>query len=129
VKLLIDSNVFVFIVQQPDRIPARARDAIVDPANTRRLSLVTPWELQIKASLGQFEFSNSIREIVQREVDNGTIELLPITLAHIDLLANLPLHHKDPFDRLLIAQAQIEGLTLVTADRAIALYDIPRLWD
>lgn len=63
-KLLLDSNVFVFIVQQPDRLPERARAAIVDPANTRYLSLVKPWELQIKSSLAKFQLAKPIREIV-----------------------------------------------------------------
>ena len=83
-NLLLDSNVFVFVVQQPDRLPQRARDAIVSPANTRYLSLVTPWELQIKAGLGRLQFKKPIREIVQHELDTGTIRLLPITLDHIN---------------------------------------------
>jgi PIN domain nuclease of toxin-antitoxin system len=109
VKLLLDSNVFIFIVQQPDRLPERTRAAIVDPANTRYLSLITPWELQIKSSLAKFRLEKPIREIVQREVDTGTVQLLPLTLDHIDALSQLPNHHRDPFDRLLVAQAIPKG--------------------
>jgi PIN domain nuclease of toxin-antitoxin system len=125
---LLDSNVFVFIVQQPDRLPERAREAIVDPANTRYLSLATPWGLQIKSSLGKLRFATPIRDIVQHELDTGTIQLLPITLDHIDGLSRLPSHHRDPFDRLLVAQAIHEGLTLVTSDEIIAQYAVPVLW-
>jgi len=129
VKLLLDSNVFVFIVQQPERLPERARAAIVDPANTRYLSLVTPWELQIKCSLEKFQLERPIREIVQHEVDTGTVQLLPISLDHIDALSRLPNHHRDPFDRLLVAQAIHEGLTIVSSDQAIAKYAAPVLWE
>lgn len=128
-NLLLDSNVFVFIVQQPDRLPSRARAAIVDPANTRYLSLATPWELQIKSSLQKFDFEKPIREIVQRELNTGTVQLLAITLDHIDALSRLPNHHRDPFDRLLIAQAISEGLTLVTSDENIHRYPVQCLWD
>jgi len=129
VKLLLDSNVFVFIVQQPDRLPARARAAIIDPANSRYLSLVTPWELQIKSSLAKLHFEKPVRDIVQHEVDTGTIQLLPLTLEHIDALSRLPNHHRDPFDRLLVAQAMHEGLVLVTSDQDIAKYATPVLWE
>ncbi len=128
-KLLLDSNVFIFIVQDPDRLPERARAAIVDPANTRYLSLVTPWELQIKSSLAKFQLQKPIREIVQREVDTGTVQLLPITLDHIDGLSRLPSHHRDPFDRLLVAQAIHEGLMLISSDQAVAKYAVPVLWE
>jgi PIN domain nuclease of toxin-antitoxin system len=128
VNLLLDSNVFIFIVQQPDRLSARARAAIVDPGNTRYLSLVTPWELQIKSSLQKFDLGKPLREIVQREVDTATVKLLPITLEHIDALSRLPDHHRDPFDRLLIAQAVHENLTIVTSDATIARYPVPTLW-
>lgn len=116
-------------MQQPARLPERARAAIVDPANTRYLSLASPWELQIKSSLRKFDFDKPIREIVQREVDTGTVVLLPITLDHIELLSRLPNHHRDPFDRLLIAQAMYEGLTLVTSDETIPKYAVPVLWE
>ena len=128
-NLLLDSNVFVFIVQQPDRLPERARDAILDPANTRYLSVVTPWELQIKSSLGKLRFTTPIRDIVKQELDTGTVQLLPITLDHIDALSRLPAHHRDPFDRMLVAQAVHEGLTLVTSDEIIAKYPAPVLWE
>ncbi|HZL37101.1 MAG TPA: type II toxin-antitoxin system VapC family toxin [Tepidisphaeraceae bacterium] len=128
-RLLLDSNVFVFVVQQPDRIPARAHAAIIDPANTRLLSVVTPWELQIKASLQKFKFDKPLVDIVHRELETRTLELLPITLEHIDVLSRLPNHHRDPFDRLLIAQAIHEGLTLITSDKTIAQYAAPVLWE
>ncbi|HVT87732.1 MAG TPA: type II toxin-antitoxin system VapC family toxin [Tepidisphaeraceae bacterium] len=127
-NLLLDSNVFVFVVQQPERLSPSARAAIVDPANTRYLSLVTPWELQIKSSLRKFDLGKPIRDIVLREMDTGTVQLLPITLDHIDALSRLPDHHRDPFDRLLIAQAIHENLTIVTGDETIARYPVPTLW-
>jgi PIN domain nuclease of toxin-antitoxin system len=115
--------------RQPAALPDRARRAIEDPANELFLSIVTPIELQIKVSLGKLTFSKSVREAVQFELDQGTFRLLPIALEHIDALAGLPAHHRDPFDRLLIAQAMHDGLTIVTADRLIPLYAVPTLWE
>ena len=128
-RLLIDSNVFVFLAQHPDVVPPRAMAALRDPANRRYLSVVTPWELQIKTSLGRFDFGKPIRDVVQFDLDRGAFDLLPITLDHVEALSRLPNHHRDPFDRLLIAQAIHEGLTLVTSDRQIARYPAPVLWD
>ena len=79
--------------------------------------------------MGKLTFSKSVREAVQFELDRGTFQLLPVTLDHIDTLAGLPPHHRDPFDRLLIAQAIHDGLTIVTGDHVIPLYPVSTLWD
>ena len=119
-RLLLDSQAFVHIVSQPEALPVAARSAIEDPNNAVFLSIASPFELQIKVNIGKIAFSRSLRDAVQFELARGTFELLPITLDHIDELSRLPTHHKDPFDRILIAQARTEDLTIVTGDRAIA---------
>ena len=128
-KLLLDTHSFIFYVDRPDALPSAARASIEDSANDLFLSLVSPWEMQIKSTLGKLRLSKPPAELVQAELDRAAIQLLPITLHHIDALSRLPNHHRDPFDRLLVAQAIYEGLTLVSADQAIAKYDAPVLWD
>ena len=128
-KLLLDTHSFIFYVDRPDALPSAARAAIEDSSNELFLSLVSPWEMQIKSTLGKLQLSKPAAELVQAELDRAAIQLLPITLHHIDALSRLPNHHRDPFDRLLVAQAIHEGLTLVSSDQTIAKYDAPILWE
>jgi len=88
------------------------------------VSAATAWEAAIKAALGRLRYPDSI----ETGVEASGFEKLPITFAHAESAAALPAHHADPFDRILIAQARLEGLTLVSGDRAILRYDVPVLW-
>lgn len=128
-KLLLDAHSFIYFVDRPDALPSAARAALEDPSNDLFLSLVSPWEMQVKSTLGKLQLSKPVVELVQAELDRAAIQLLPITLHHIDALSRLPDHHRDPFDRLLIAQAVHEGLTLVSSYRIIAKYAAPVLWE
>lgn len=128
-KLLLDTHSFIYYVDRPDALPSAARTAMEDSSNELFLSLVSPWEMQIKSTLGKLQLSRPASEIVQAELDRSAMQLLPITLHHIDALARLPNHHRDPFDRLLVAQAIHDGLTLVSSDQAIAMYAAPVLWE
>jgi PIN domain nuclease of toxin-antitoxin system len=128
-RLLLDTQSFIFYVDRPDSLSSAARAALEDSSNGLFLSLVSPWEMQVKSTLGKLQLSRPAVELVQAEVDRAAIKLLPITLQHIDALSRLPNHHRDPFDRLLVAQAIHEGLTLVTSDAAIAQYAAPVLWE
>ncbi|HEX4793772.1 MAG TPA: type II toxin-antitoxin system VapC family toxin [Humisphaera sp.] len=128
-KLLLDSQAFIYLVNQPERLPAAACRVIQDLNNIRFLSIASPLELQIKVSIGKLSFAKPVRDLVQFELDRGAMELLPITLNHIDELSRLPMHHKDPFDRILIAQARAEGLTIITGDRTIPRYPVTTLWE
>lgn len=128
-RLLLDTQAFLLLIHNTAAIPNRALDAITDAQNTRYLSIVSPWELQIKIGTGKIKLSRTVEQAVQSEVDRGTLHILPITLAHIDELSRLPSHHRDPFDRILVAQALREGLTLVTGDQTIARYPVTCLWD
>jgi PIN domain nuclease of toxin-antitoxin system len=128
-KLLLDTHSFIFYVDRPDALPSAARAALEDPSNDLFLSLVSPWEMQIKSTLGKLQLGKPVAELVQAELDRAAIQLLPITLHHIDAVSRLPNHHRDPFDRLLVAQAIHEGLTLVSSDQTITKYAAPVLWD
>jgi PIN domain nuclease of toxin-antitoxin system len=91
---------------------------------TRYVSHVSLWEIQIKNQLGKLALNQSLSDIYDSQSKNG-ISFLPVIPAHIFNLNNLPLHHKDPFDRLLISQALIEGLTMISVDQMVKLYDVP----
>jgi PIN domain nuclease of toxin-antitoxin system len=120
---LIDSNAFIWMVSQPRDLSAESRDALVDPANERFLSIASIWEIAIKLSGGKLELPGTL----QAAVDGMAAEMLPITMVHIRRVQTLPLHHRDPFDRMMIAQAMEEGLTIVTRDRHFRAYGVPVL--
>jgi PIN domain nuclease of toxin-antitoxin system len=122
-RLLIDSNAFIWMVSQPRELSAESRDALVDPANERFLSIASIWEIAIKLSGGKLELPGTL----QAAVDGMAAEMLPITMVHIRRVQTLPLHHRDPFDRMMIAQAMEEGLTIVTRDRHFRAYGVPVL--
>ncbi len=102
--------------------------AISDLGNDVWLSVVNGWEIQIKVQLGKLTLSKPLRDLLQEEQAMNGFRVLPVTLEHVYALDSLPLHHRDPFDRLLIAQAHQEGLTVVTHDPKFSAYSIPVLW-
>jgi PIN domain nuclease of toxin-antitoxin system len=120
--LLLDSNIVVWLDQKPERLPAIVIKQL-ESAPLVYLSAVTAWELNIKQSLGTLTLARSVSDLLQT---HGMTEL-PVTIRHGEAVRNLPLHHRDPFDRLLVAQATVEGLILVTGDRQLLGYGIPVL--
>jgi PIN domain nuclease of toxin-antitoxin system len=127
-RLLLDTHAFIWLDIARNRLSATAQQAIQDPQNEVYLSLASVWEIQIKTQLGKMSLNLSLPDTLTIQQQSNGIQLLPIQLSHILELGSLPQHHHDPFDRLLIAQAQVEGLTLVTNDSKIRLYDVPILW-
>lgn len=122
-RLLLDTHVFLWWRGFPEKLHEEVRTAIAE-AEIVFVSAASAWEAAIKASLGRLEIPASIEQGV---VESG-FEKLPITFTHAERTARLPLHHRDPFDRLLVAQAQAEGLRLVTHDRALEPYEVSILW-
>lgn len=122
-RILLDSHAFLWLAFASPRLSATAKRAILD-ATEVCLSHASIWEMTIKQSLGRLALSDDLQEIA----NNSGVVLLPITLAHIQAIALLPHHHGDPFDRMLIAQAREEGMTLVTADALIQRYPVAWLW-
>jgi PIN domain nuclease of toxin-antitoxin system len=127
-RLLLDTHVLIWWESDPDQLSTRAADALTDTDNTLLLSLVSLWEMQIKIGLGKMTLSGSLPNVVARQQSENQLTLLPITTAHIYALENLDDHHRDPFDRLLVAQASQDDLTLVTADPKVQAYDVNTLW-
>src|SRR3954469_23437059 len=112
-RLLLDANALLWWRDASRRLSRRARDEIGDGRNEIIISAATLWEIAIKRGLGKLRFYDDLEEVMQEEA----FALLPIAYAHLRAFYALPLHHRDPFDRLLIAQALAEGIPIATADR------------
>ena len=124
-KLLLDSHAFLWWLTDAPELSPSARAALADPANVVLVSAVTTWEIEIKRALGRLEAGSA--ELVA-EIEANRFAQLPVWARHAEAAARLPRHHDDPFDRMLIAQAQVEGLVCVTRDPAFQAYGIPCLW-
>jgi len=122
-RLLLDSHVLLWWLADDPNLPPRARATIADSATSVLVSAATVWELAIKRAAGRLETPDHLLEVLQA----NKFESLPIASAHALKAAALPHHHADPFDRMLIAQAQHEGLTLASVDRRFGAYDIDLL--
>lgn len=123
-KLLLDTHLLLWAAGQPDRLPAAARALIEKAENELFFSAVSLWEIVIKRGLGREDFKVDARLLRRGLLDNGYSEL-PIGSEHIVAVEGLPPIHKDPFDRVLLAQAQVEGIALLTADQILAQYPGP----
>lgn len=127
-NLLLDSHSFVWWREEPHKLSPAALVKISNPNNHIFLSVVTVWELQIKIALNKFTIKGGLDNTVKDEQQNNGFQILPVQLSHALYLENLPLHHKDPFDRLLISQAIVENMSLVSADTHFAKYQVKLLW-
>lgn len=123
-KVLLDTHLILWAAGDPDRLSEDARQLLLDPATELYFSAASLWEVTIKRSLGRSDFEIDPRRLWRMLPANGYREL-PVTGEHAITVEMLPLLHKDPFDRLLLAQAQVEGLTLLTVDRQLAEYGSP----
>ena len=123
-KLLLDSHAFLWWLSEDPKLRVGARQAVADPSSIVHVSAATVWELSIKASLGKLDLDGA--DLVEEIGENDFVEL-PMTARHSFAAATLPRHHDDPFDRMLIAQARIEGLTIVTRDPAFGAYGVSTL--
>ena len=123
-KLLLDTHLLLWAAGQPERLPVAALELIEDASNELCFSPVSLWEIAIKRGLGRADFRADPRLIWRGLLDAGYHEL-PITSAHAMAVDGLPALHKDPFDRMLVAQALVEGIVLLTADPVVASYPGP----
>jgi PIN domain nuclease of toxin-antitoxin system len=125
-RLLLDTHSLIWALEAPERLSATIRDAFDRSGVTVFVSAASTWEITIKVALGRLRFP--LPEL-PRALADAAFEELPVRIAHGLEMAVLPLLHRDPFDRLLIAQARLEGLALVTCDAAIRRYPVTTLWD
>ena len=127
-RLLLDTHAFLWFIGGDTALSPYARQLIEDRTNERLLSIASFWEMAIKASLGRLTLTLSFADLVAEHVHGNVIELFEILPPHLDVLTTLPFYHKDPFDRMLIAQSQAENMPILSRDSAFDDYAIRRLW-
>ena len=121
--VLLDTHYLIWALDGDARLNTNALAIVRDPMIPVRVSIVSYWEIAIKLSVGKLKIRSGFEALVSRTRELG-IELLPLTTDHVALVKDLPLHHRDPFDRMIISQAKHEGLRLLTADPVFKLYDV-----
>lgn len=126
-KLLLDTHVFIWWADQPEKLSPAALSALENEANELLLSVASVWEMQIKIQLGKLKLSLPLKDLIKNQQETNDLTVSPVALTHVLALDALPFHHKDPFDRLLIAQSIEEDLTLVTADSQFSAYSVKLL--
>lgn len=127
-KLLLDTHTFIWFVTDDPKLSSIAKRLIEDEHNEKSFSIASIWEMAIKHSIGKLNFDLPLCRFLEQQMSLNSMTSLNIELKHLDVIATLPLHHRDPFDRLLIAQAMVEGLPIVGVDAAFDAYEIQRLW-
>jgi PIN domain nuclease of toxin-antitoxin system len=129
VRLLLDTHTFLWFIMGDQRLSATARALIENVANERLLSVGSLWEIAIKVSLGKLVLNQPFETLFPAQLEDNAIGLLGITVEHSRVVAGLPFHqHRDPFDRLLVAQSQVEQAILVSADESFDAYAVQRTW-
>lgn len=128
-RLLLDTHTFLWWVGNDPALPNAALRAIADSRNECFLSLASCWEIAIKVSLGKLRLTQPVDRFIPEEMTANGFHLLTIDFKHVAKLESLPFHHRDPFDRLLVAQTLTEKLTIVSADKTISEYGVKRLWE
>jgi PIN domain nuclease of toxin-antitoxin system len=126
--LLIDTHSFLWFVEGSLQLSSRARRLIEDARNDRFLSVASVWEMAIKVGIGKLNLGQPIETFIPHQLSLNGIDLLGIALSHAAAVARLPMHHRDPFDRMLVAQAQVEQMPIVSNDPALDAYAVTRLW-
>ena len=127
-KLLLDTHAFLWFVGGNTRLSTPARSSIEDPANQSFISVASLWEMAVKISLGKLHIEQPYETFIPRQMARNGFHPLPIDVGHAAALISLPFHHRDPFDRLLVAQAKVEHLAVVSRDSMLDAYGITRLW-
>ena len=124
----MDTHSLLWLVTDDPRLSTTARETFLDPDNELLSSAVVGFEIAVKYSLGKLELAEPPRTFIENRIRNNALIPFPITMAHSTRVADLPFHHRDPFDRLLVAQALEEGVPLLSADQILSAYGIRRLW-
>ncbi|MEG4319045.1 MULTISPECIES: type II toxin-antitoxin system VapC family toxin [unclassified Microcoleus] len=127
-RLLLDTHTFIWYVTDNPRLSANVKLLIEDENNEKLVSMASIWEMAIKHSIGRLNFSLPFMEFVRQQLSVSNIGLLEINLSHIEVVASLPLHHRDPFDRLIIAQSMAQQIPVLSVDAIFDDYAIARVW-
>ena len=127
-RLLLDTHTFLWFIEGSRLLSRTGRRLIEDPTNSPFLSIASLWEMAIKLSLGKLIIQQPFETLIPSQLHAAGVSVLPITFDHLVTLIALPFHHRDPFDRVLAAQATVEGVTIVSRDASFDAYPITRLW-
>lgn len=127
-KALLDTHTLLWLVDNPEKLPAEVISICEDGSNDLYISIASFWELAIKISLGKIELDDKALERLKTWCDDNAVQLLPISIKHCQQIQLLPFHHRDPFDRLLIAQALSDQLVLLSADKHFTDYNVDVMW-
>jgi PIN domain nuclease of toxin-antitoxin system len=125
---LLDTSTFIWWLTDQSKLSARALAALLDNSNSLVLSAASVWEMAIKIKLGKLTMAGDLGDVIESQTRVNGLKLLPISVTHTIVTLALPMHHRDPFDRLLVSQARAEDMALVTSDVRIAKYDIEVVW-
>jgi PIN domain nuclease of toxin-antitoxin system len=127
-KILLDTHTFLWFITNDKNLSSLAREIIEDSDNDRLISIASIWEIAIKSSLGKLKLKEPFPKLIPAQLKMNLIELLHIKISHLSLVSTLPFHHRDPFDRLIIAQSLIEDLPIVSVDTQFDDYGVERIW-
>ena len=127
-RILLDTHTFLWWIADDPRLSAQARKVIRDKRNELLFSAASGWEIAIKARLGRLQLPDDLEQFIVTQLSINTMSVLPIQLNHALHVYTLPDHHRDPFDRMLVAQSQVEELPIVTADPQVSAYDVRTIW-
>ena len=125
---LLDTQAFLWADAEPAKLSARARAAMSDPENRLFLSVASIWEMQIKNQLGKLPLRLPLEQLINKHVASGSLELWSVEASHVYELSGLPALHRDPFDRLIVAMARLEKVTLISSDPQVHDYPVNILW-
>jgi|SaaInlStandDraft_7_1057024.scaffolds.fasta_scaffold267368_1 PIN domain nuclease of toxin-antitoxin system len=127
-RLLIDTHAFLWVIHGDARLSAPAREAYLDRRTDLYVSIASFWEIGIKVSLGKLELVSGWLDVLRHEMDVSGIRLVPIEPAHCARLTSIPFHHRDPFDRLIVSQALVGNMSILTADHQLSAYEPICIW-
>lgn len=127
-KYLIDTQVLLWIITDDKRLSKKTKKIFLNSQNTILFSLASLWEIAIKISLKKLVLDDGLPDFINKHIKGNAVEILDIEISHILALENLPFHHRDPFDRLIISQSITENISLISSDKSFDLYSIKRIW-
>lgn len=127
-KIVLDTHTFLWFIDGNQKLSANARTLIEDMNNERLLSIASVWEMAIKYSIGRLQFAQPFQAFMSHQLTKNSIQLLDINFDHTTIVASLPFHHKDPFDRMIIAQSIVEQVPIISIDTIFDAYGATRLW-
>jgi len=127
-RILLDTHAFLWFILDDPQLGTKAKAMIEDPANDIEISPASYWELAIKISLRKYSLPKPYQQFIESQIAINEFHILHIEPKHTSLITTMPLHHKDPFDRLLVAQAIVEGIPIISVDEQLDPYGVRRLW-